>query len=431
MTHTHHHTTLGMTSDDALFELNAAHEAAGFVRIATEEDMVYEWRGNRVCIPRSVVSAFVAFREANAQQTAILLGETLLSNSARESALTFVGDDFAFEYDLPEQVIFGPPNGDEPVAVVGRASDSFVAAHLLQPDFVKRAAQRTRVLRSPRIASPAPAGDVEIRYMRPLTIRVDRLPAAAPTEQAEKTDVVVSACLYTIATTHQVPMRLQDGWSLHPQDEPARRFIYEEKSEETNFSFPRARYNPDLLRFYTLGMSSDVPELQYLAFYQVLEYFFVTLADEQLYARLARRFHEPTFRATPAFLDRVIQDVNDHRRATDETEMLKMVIARFVEHNALIEAIDRIHTGIGERLYWNKVPRFGTPLQVNKEPNHTFGDVARIIKAVRNALVHSSDRHEREQRHVPFSDSSVLVRKEVPLLRFLAEKAIVGSATVL
>jgi len=51
-----------------------------------------------------------------------------------------------------------------------------------------------------------------------------------------------------------------------------------------------------------------------------------------------------------------------------------------------------------------------------------------VVKTVRNALVHSSDHHERVERHVPFSEGTRLVEMEVPLVRFLAERVVIASA---
>lgn len=417
-----------MTREDAIAAIEAAHLDAGFERAKDAGPLILEKQGFHFAIPEALVDAFAAFHSAKEEGQAILLGSSVLTRTSRESALASIGDDFAFEYALPGPVTFGSTEGASPYALVGAASDTFVAAHILQPDFLKRVFQFSRATKSMAAAAKQAGEPLPLRYPRPRTILIDRVADRPPEEQIQATEPLVSSCLYVLATTHQTPFRVQDGWHAQSYDNDARRFVYEELCSDTSFQFPKASYNADLLRFYNLGMSSDVPELQFLAFYQVLEYFFVTLSDEKLYAQLASRVNDPQFRIAPQWLDRIIQDVTDHKRQTDETEMLKMVMARYVDQKTLCDAIDRIHAGIGQKLYWNKIDRFGTSLSVSKEPNHTIGDVARIIKAVRNALVHSSDRHERAQRHLPFSESSALVRKEVPLLRFLAERVIVGSA---
>jgi len=51
-----------------------------------------------------------------------------------------------------------------------------------------------------------------------------------------------------------------------------------------------------------------------------------------------------------------------------------------------------------------------------------------MIKIIRNALVHSSDRYEGKKSYVPFSESTEIVEKHIPLLKFLAEKVIFATS---
>lgn len=53
-----------------------------------------------------------------------------------------------------------------------------------------------------------------------------------------------------------------------------------------------------------------------------------------------------------------------------------------------------------------------------------YVNAAAILKHVRNALVHSSDRYTREDCFLPFSDSEDVIIKYIPLVEFLAERVI-------
>jgi hypothetical protein len=191
---------------------------------------------------------------------------------------------------------------------------------------------------------------------------------------------------------------------------------------------PAVRYDDDLLRFYQLGISTEIPELQYLAFYQVLEFFFVAVSDEALYGKLRTRLANPGFRLTPKYLDQIIAEVVGHSKMTDETEMLKLVLTKYVDETELLSFIGRYEDHLEDRWYTKKRERFGIELEVKSQQGHVIGNVAKIVKTVRNALVHSSDRFESHGRHIPFSKSSDVVSKEVPLVKFLAERVIMASA---
>jgi hypothetical protein len=170
---------------------------------------------------------------------------------------------------------------------------------------------------------------------------------------------------------------------------------------------------------------------QFLSFYHVLEFFFVKLSDEELYAKLRARMLTPGFRPITRSLDNVIQDVVDHKRETDEIEMLKLVVRKFVDPADLVAFILRYAEDTKEKIYTATATLFGEEFRTNMDLQHVTGDISRRIKSVRNALVHSSDRHERGERYVPSRQAEEIIGKEIPLLRFMAEKVIVGSAVTM
>jgi hypothetical protein len=132
----------------------------------------------------------------------------------------------------------------------------------------------------------------------------------------------------------------------------------------------------------------------------------------------------------PKHLDHLIQDVLGHAKTTDETEMLKLVIDKYVEEQELLTFVMRYEDHLGERWYTKKRERFGVEAEIKAQLGHVTGNVAKIVRTVRNALVHSSDRFERTGRHMPFSESSDLVLREVPLVKYLAEQVIIASAEI-
>jgi hypothetical protein len=189
----------------------------------------------------------------------------------------------------------------------------------------------------------------------------------------------------------------------------------------------KAHYNPEVLRFYWLGGSSEIPQHRFLAYYQVLEYFFLQVSEEELYNRLRAIIHEPSFMATSEHLDRIIKSVEGHRRETDEKEMLKGVMKRYLDESEVIAEINRLEDEMSPHY---TVPRnlFGEDVQIDLREGHVFGTLANTIKTIRNALVHSSDRYERLPRFIPYTESEQIVEAEVPLMRFLAERIVVATS---
>ena len=156
----------------------------------------------------------------------------------------------------------------------------------------------------------------------------------------------------------------------------------------------------------------------------------MTVSDEQLYATLSHRLNDPAFKPISRQLDRLIQDVLDHRRLTDETEMLKLVLQKYVEADELVTFIRAYEEHHSDQHYTKRRQVFGQELpEVRFEEGHLRGNIAKRVKVIRNAIVHSSDRHERQERFVPLTtQSEELIRKEIPLMRFLAERVVILTA---
>jgi hypothetical protein len=68
-------------------------------------------------------------------------------------------------------------------------------------------------------------------------------------------------------------------------------------------------------------------------------------------------------------------------------------------------------------------------MEIRLQIGQTISNLSKEIKEIRNALVHSTDRYERNARHVPFTKSTELIEERLPLMKFLAEKVIVNSGT--
>jgi len=111
--------------------------------------------------------------------------------------------------------------------------------------------------------------------------------------------------------------------------------------------------------------------------------------------------------------------------------MLKLVLEKYVETDELIEFIEAYEEYLGERLYTKRRQLFGQDMpEVKLQEGHLHGNLAKRIKVIRNAIVHSSDRYERKERYIPLTPrSEEHINRETPLMKYLAERVIISSAT--
>ncbi|MDO7851903.1 hypothetical protein [Hymenobacter convexus] len=282
-----------------------------------------------------------------------------------------------------------------------------------------------------------PESHVELKesLYRPLTIKVFNLNEDSINAALQKSNHLIDSCIFTLSSLKENPIELLEEWPLRrrrKRKEP-RDFEYGTFHNGRNLPLPKFRANSTLVRFYQQATGTDIPALKYLAFYQILEYFYLSVSDEVLYNSLTRKINDLKFKTNPSHLDKIIQDVVNHKRENDETEMLKSVLKKFIDEEEIIDFIKEYEGFLEKKVYTASRTVFGVEITATSlKTSHTIGNVAKIIKAIRNALVHSSDRHERNDRYIPYSkEGTYLIELELPLIKFLAEKVIVASSSSL
>jgi hypothetical protein len=320
-----------------------------------------------------------------------------------------------------ERFIFGTESDVETYAIINSCSDNYAWNKLENENFLNYILDRARMLRG---------DDDFLKYTKRLfTIKVYNTNQSSAENNLKYSNAIVDSCVFSFSSLKQVAINLVESFFK-------RRRLREQKDEifkiqaSNNFNYPRVKINPHLLKFYQLASSTEFESHKFLSYYHVLEYFFLSVSDQNLYDKLSRRINDPKFRTTSQGLDKLIQDINSHKTENDETEMLKNVLTKYVNEDELIEFIKEYEELISDNIYTKKRTIFGNEINgTNLQSGHVFGPISKHIKAVRNALVHSSDRHERNDRFIPYSKASMeTVKIQIPVLKFLAEKIIISTA---
>jgi hypothetical protein len=203
-------------------------------------------------------------------------------------------------------------------------------------------------------------------------------------------------------------------------------YLDEEVDDDT---IPRSDYDEAVVSYYKVAKASPFPSQSFLAYYHVLEYHFLRVAEDLLHHRLTAMLNDPRFKASRAGLDKLISAVRGQDARSDETELLRNVLNRYVQESDLIEFINRIESKVGEKLYTKKRKIFGEHLEISLREGHALSNAATVLKHVRNAIVHSSDRYNRDECHIPLSSSEETIEEFIPLVRYFAERVIYGTAT--
>ncbi len=327
-------------------------------------------------------------------------------------------------YFRDREAIFGEVSSENIYASIGPASNLFLNYFRFNEDFFSRSGM---VWSSYRQDDRKP--DIRDWVRKPLTIKVFNMSEKDVERAVIKSSKVFEDCLFQLAYLKNISLWIVEEW---PYKRPSRsdRFSFIERY--SGWELPlNTSFNSNLIRFYQFGMSANIPEQKFLSFYQVLEYFFISASNEKLYEKLENKLKDPRFTYSSRNLDRLVQDVINHRHETDETVMLRNVLEKYIVPNELIEFIKAYEKHLDEKIYSKRHNVFGENVEVKLEEGHVISNLSKHVKEVRNALVHSTDRHERRTRHIPFTKTTKIIEKDIPLLKYLAERVIISSSTSL
>lgn len=233
---------------------------------------------------------------------------------------------------------------------------------------------------------------------------------------------VIKACLFNLAYSEENCWELKETFNFHVMS-------YDHSNSYESLEIPSVQYNTDLVTFYKVAHSTQFSSQSFLSFYHILEYNFLKVADEILFNKVKTQLNAPNFKANYSNVSKLLSTVKKNDNTSDETEMLKAVLHKYVQEDDLIKTLLDIEQKENEKIYSKpKSLIFGEKLNIRLEEGHAISNTAKVIKHIRNSLVHSSDRYSREKCFVPFSESESTVIQFLPLLKYLAEKVIFSTA---
>ncbi|MBP2544653.1 hypothetical protein [Acinetobacter guillouiae] len=186
-----------------------------------------------------------------------------------------------------------------------------------------------------------------------------------------------------------------------------------------------------VISYYKAATYTEVMSQKFLYYYQVLEYFFLKVTEEQMLIEIEQNIFNSTIdvkEKAAIILDKIIAFKNRN----DELESLKKVVNKYTNEAEIIGLVDKykldIHVNNNSN-FFKKNPTDALSLAIDKNGNRALPNLAGIIYFIRCLLVHSSDKYDRLECWVPFSDNEKIIQPFVPVMKTLAEIVIENSAT--
>jgi len=255
----------------------------------------------------------------------------------------------------------------------------------------------------------------------PITATYSPLLALGSTELKEKGLVRIRACLLKMAIEQHLCLEVSSTY--------ARPSVTGDTPKISDGLIPNVTYDRNLGNFYMVGRSSPFPSQSYLAYYHILEYFFLRVSESILHDRLKALLNAPSFQSSSDGVDKAIAMVSKHQNKNDEVEMLRNVLDKFVSEVDFIAFVRDLETKGLNGEYTKKHTVFGELFDISLREGHAISNAAKLLKHIRNAIVHSSDRYSRDDCHIPLTESEAVIRRYVPIVKYFAEQVLYGTAS--
>lgn len=233
-------------------------------------------------------------------------------------------------------------------------------------------------------------------------------------------EIDVTKGFVLILTESRHPVRLRAGGrSGRDNGEPPR--------------LPRLSYSAEAAILYNYGRSaSEMPLLEFLAYYQVIEYYFPAYARAEAIQRLRQLLLDPRFNPmNDVDVGKLLQAPGSSSRsgALTEVEQLKATIRRCTDDISLTEFITARQNR--EQFLTGKQELVGVKSLNFSNRDYALTDqVAERIYQIRCRIVHSKEDGGPSAAPLllPFSAEARKMRVDIELARYVAQKVLIAGA---
>ncbi len=201
----------------------------------------------------------------------------------------------------------------------------------------------------------------------------------------------------------------------------------------------RFEYDQGPMSLYSHGkMAYAMPLLQFLAYYQVLEFYFPYYSETAAAEALQNILKEPTFDplrgADIARLLRAIKVNSKGRTLGNDAEQLEATVRHCVSADDLegFFMSDSENFGSEDRYGFytsNKAKRLvKEPIPLREKSGDILGATAKRIYAIRNRIVHTKGGFTDQEPLFPFDPEVKYLSHDIDLVEFLARKVLIASS---
>jgi hypothetical protein len=205
--------------------------------------------------------------------------------------------------------------------------------------------------------------------------------------------------------------------------------------EDSQLQYPRFSYErtPSSLYWYARSATS-MPLLQFLAFYQCIEFFFPQYSRQETIAKIKNVLKDPAFDATKdSYINVILNATMEGRRGTllEERKQLTATLKHCVEGGTLRDFLNESEER--KRYYGNDYKKISGKKIMLSEDAGVIDQTAARMYDIRCKVVHTKNLEggEGDEMILPFSEEADLLGIDVELIKFLAQRILIASSVPL
>jgi hypothetical protein len=205
--------------------------------------------------------------------------------------------------------------------------------------------------------------------------------------------------------------------------------------EDPHVAYPRYSYEgtPSSLYWYARS-AQGMPLLQFLAFYQCIEFFFPRYSRQETIAKIKNVLKDPAFDGSKdSCINVMLNAILEGRRGSplpEERKQLGATLKACVDPTALRDFLTETDD---RKLYYAKDYKEISDKKISLSDAGLTDQTAERVYDIRCKVVHTKnlDVGEGDEMILPFSTEADLMMEDVELIKFLARKVLIASSVLL
>ncbi|MDB4999975.1 MAG: hypothetical protein JWR76_1052 [Mucilaginibacter sp.] len=260
------------------------------------------------------------------------------------------------------------------------------------------------------------------------TIRLEGLKFENHNQAKELLSTIGNSVFFQIDLITNIPVHLAFDRDIQRKI----RFRRKVAREGLTFTAPRFQYDFEAISLYWYARTSvNMPLLQFLAFYQVLEFYFPVYSSKDAQEKVKTLLKDPTFdKSSDKNIARILEIVKVYGKGKsfgDERSRIRATILACVDQ----EDLNNFFNENTARKDFFDEQKKSKSLVLQKisfiRKDHDIRlDVANRIYDLRSRVVHTKDDADMELL-LPYSTDLAYIKYDIDLIEFLAKKVLIAS----